>query len=160
MAQKNRKTVSLRGSRTYGYGNAQKHRGAGSRGGRGKAGSKKHKWHHFSKYHKGHFGHKGFKRPESGCIEIRKINVGFLSEHIERFVEEGYAKKTKKDLEVDLTKAGFHKLLGSGTIDKALIIKVGSYSERAKEKVEKAGGKIEGPPEPEVSSEGEKTKGK
>ena len=43
---------------------------------------------------------------------------------------------------IDLTEMGYDKLLGSGRIDRALNITVGSASARAIEKVEAAGGSV------------------
>jgi len=89
MAHRDRKIIKKRGSRSCGYGNAQKHRGAGSRGGRGMAGSKKHKWSYVSKYMPGYFGTKGFKRPRRVVREIKTINVGDIEKNLDRFVDEG-----------------------------------------------------------------------
>ena len=43
---------------------------------------------------------------------------------------------------INLTEMGYDKLLGSGRIDRALNITVGSASARAIEKVEAAGGSV------------------
>src|SRR3989338_3046822 len=44
----------------------------------------------------------------------------------------------------DLGRFGYNKLLGTGKISRAITVKVGTCSKKAKEKIEKAGGKIEG----------------
>ncbi len=147
MAHGDRRTGRKRGSRTHGYGNAQKHRGAGSRGGRGMAGSKKHKWQRISKNEPGRFGRKGFKRP--GSSKLNAVNVGQLSEDILRYVESGIAKESKGAYDVDLAAAGIDKLLGAGAVDKRLNIKVGGCSPKARGKIEAAGGSVE------TTSEGE-----
>lgn len=144
MAQKNRKTHKKRGSRTHGYGNAQKHRGAGSRGGRGRGGSNKQKWSYFSKYVKGHFGHKGFKRPQSTISSPLTLNVGALSERVSELEAQGAVEKKGKKTTIDLSKAGVDKLLGAGRVDQPFTVIVSAASTKAREKIEAAGGAIEG----------------
>jgi len=77
MAHKDRKIRSKRGTRTCGWGGAQKHRGAGSRGGRGMAGSKKQKWCRISKYFPDYFGQHGFIRHSAvvKTAENKTINI-------------------------------------------------------------------------------------
>ncbi len=49
----------------------------------------------------------------------------------------------KKGLrEIDLSKLGYGKLLGRGEIKQKLTVKVEKFSASAKEKLEKAGGKL------------------
>lgn len=143
MAHKDRKTQKKRGSRTHGYGNTQKHRGAGSRGGHGMAGSKKHMWQHVSKFMPDHFGHRGFKRPEIVTCHDKTINLGDLDSSVEKLVKNKLAVKSGNSYAVDLSALGFDKLLGSGTVRNKLNVKVGKCSSKAKEKIEAAGGKLE-----------------
>ncbi|MFH1836140.1 MAG: uL15 family ribosomal protein [Methanobacteriota archaeon] len=143
MAQKDKKTQSMRGTRTCGYGNTQKHRGAGSRGGRGLAGSKKHKWNWVSKNLPGHFGRSGFTRHKSTIKRVSFLNIGDLDGLCEVWELEGKVKKTKGVLEVDLSSFGFDKLLGSGKVSGKYNIKVDSCSQKALEKIEALGGKVE-----------------
>lgn len=142
MAHKDRKGRNMRGSRTYGYGNTQKHRGAGSRGGRGMAGSKKHKWMHVSKYMPGYFGRSGFKRPESQVKDVKAINVGYISENLKPLFESGFLKKDKDFYVVNLGEKGFNKLLGAGRVSNKFVIEVGECSEKARLKIEAAGGRV------------------
>jgi len=143
MAHGDRKVRRMRGSRNHGYGNTQKHRGAGSRGGRGMAGSKKHRWVRVSKYMPGYFGSKGFTRPRSLVSRIRTVNVGWLSERIGKLVEAGVASESGGVYTVDLGAAGYGKLLGDGLVDVKLNVKVDTCSPRAREKIEAAGGSVE-----------------
>ena len=143
MAHGDRRTRKMRGSRMHGYGNTQKHRGAGSRGGHGMAGSKKHKWHFVSKYMLGYFGEKGFKRHHGQQPSEELINVGYLSAHMERLVAEGKATGSKGSYTIDLTAAGYTKLLGAGKVDKKIKLKIAGCSAKAKEKIEAAGGAVE-----------------
>jgi large subunit ribosomal protein L15 len=142
MAHNERKIRKKRGSRTCGYGNTQKHRGAGSRGGRGMAGSKKHKWSYVSKYMPGYFGSKGFKRPESVIKKIKAINVGEVEGILERLINEKTVRLKNKRYPLDLRGMGYDKLLGSGRISHPTAIAVDSYSKLALKKVEDAGGEI------------------
>jgi len=153
MAHKDRKTQKKRGSRNHGYGNTQKHRGAGSRGGHGMAGSKKHKWQHVSKYMPDHFGHKGFKRPQEIVHTDKCINLGELSESLEKLVKNKMAEKSGGSYKVDLSALGFDKLLGSGSVKHKLHVKVNKCSSKAKEKIEASGGKVEADIAGEVEGE-------
>ena len=85
-------------------------------------------------------GSRGF-RPVRQKI-INAINVGDLALQLDRLTEEGAAKQAGKMVEVDLGKAGYQKLLGSGGISQPLRIIVAETSERAQEKVGRAGGEI------------------
>lgn len=131
MQRKRKKVIKLRGSKTHGYGSKKKHRGAGSRGGRGYAGSKKHKKTWIRKYEPEHIGKRGFKSLRQRGLKkaVRTVNIGEL----ERLAE------GKKEL--DLSKLGYDKVLGSGQLKKALNVKASSFSKRAEEKIKKAKGK-------------------
>lgn len=130
--RKRKKVIKMRGSKTHGYGSKKKHRGAGSRGGRGYAGSKKHKKTWIKKYEPGHIGKRGFKSLRQRGLKkaIRAVNVGDLEK-----LAEG-----KK--EIDLSKQGYDKVIGSGQLKKALTVKAAQFSKKAEEKIKKAKGKI------------------
>jgi len=142
MATKDRRVKRMRGSRMHGWGNTQKHRGAGSRGGHGMAGSKKHKWHYISKYFPDYFGSRGFTRHSADKDDVT-MNVGYITEHLEAFVAEGKAKKSGDAYELDLGKAGYTKLLGAGSVNVKLKVKVAKCSASAKKKIEAQGGSVE-----------------
>ena len=139
------KTRKLRGRKTAGYGARKKHRGAGSRGGRGMAGSGKRadqkKTLILTKYGKSYYGKKGFTVP--GKKYGREINLDQLSRKLPEFIKNGFAKKDK-EVNVDLKKAGYTKLLGRGKLEEKYLIKIKSFSKKAKEKVEQLGGEITG----------------
>ncbi len=61
---------------------------------------------------------------------------------LDRLIEEGSAKQAGNMVEVDLGKAGYQKLLGNGVISQPLRIIVAKTSERAQEKIGRAGGEI------------------
>jgi len=105
-------------------------RGAGLRGGRGNAGLLKHRYMYMVKNMPDHFGRHGFKRPQSIVKKDKIINVGQLEELF----------PGKKD--IDLTKEGYDKLLGGGSIKTKIKIKIDSASEKAVAKIEDKGGKV------------------
>ncbi len=144
MKFKRKKVVKQRGSKTHGWGSMKKHRGAGNRGGRGRAGSGKRadqKKPSFWKSKEWKYGIYGFKTPKSR--KERTINVGHLNNILETLLQKGIAEKKQDSIFVDLSKLKIDKLLGAGTINKKVIIKVKSFTEKAKQKIEQAGGAIQ-----------------
>lgn len=123
-----KKSRGMRGSMTHGYGSKKKHRGKGSKGGKGFAGSTKHKKQMVLAKNPDHFGHTGFH--PLGKTENKIINIGDL-ENLARGKNE-----------INLEELGYQKLLGNGEISSPLTIHVAQSSKSAKEKIEKAGGKI------------------
>jgi large subunit ribosomal protein L15 len=123
------KTKKFRGSMTHGRGK-KAGRGAGLRGGKGNAGLLKHRYMHMVKNMPDHFGKYGFKRHPSITKRNKTINVGQL--------EDTFPDKK----EINLTKEGFDKLLGSGRLNKKLKIKVNEASEKAIAKIKDQGGEI------------------
>lgn len=136
------RTEKMRAKRTHGRGK-KAGRGAGKRGGRGNAGLHKHKYITTVKFDPKHFGRYGFKRPKLPSEEpITFTNVGQLEAQIEKYLKAGFARKAKDKLEIDLTSAGIDKLLGAGSIKTSLSIKVEAATEKAKKKIEAAGGEV------------------
>ena len=134
------RTKKLRGSRTHGRG--KKHgRGAGGRGGHGNAGLHKHKFKWMVKYDPMHFGRHGFTR-HAQMHEVRAINLEQLAARVPELEAAGHAKKAGAGFEIDLTAAGFDKLLGGGRAGSAFKITVQAASEQAKAKVQEAGGQV------------------
>jgi len=129
-----RKVRRLRGSRTHGYGQIGQHRHSGKQGGHGQAGLHKHKWSWLVQNDPDHFGRDPFRPPQYYDKAARWINVGDL---------DGMSGKSKSPLTLDLTAMGVEKLLGSGTVAKAFLVKVDSFTKRAQSKIEAAGGKIQ-----------------
>lgn len=139
-----KKVTKYRGSKTHGCGSMKKRRGAGNRGGRGLAGSGKRAGHKvqkiWKKFGKDYLGKREFKAPNK--IEVKGINLKDIELKLNYFLEKGFAKKGKDLIEVDLGKAGYNKLLGSGKINTKVKIKVKLCSKKAKEKLAKMGGEI------------------
>jgi len=119
-----RKIDRLRGKRTHGHGNTKNARGSGCTGGKGRAGSTKHK---FTKYYVD-FGQRIFLKPKT---KLKTITLEALSDMI----------KDKK--EINLKELGYDKILGKGNITKPVVFNNALVTAVAKEKIEKAGGKVQ-----------------
>ena len=136
---KRKKVTKYRGSKTHGGGSMKKRRGAGNRGGRGMAGSGKRadqkKQTILKKYGNAYFGKKGFK------LKKKEVNLINLYE-LDNIIENKQIKKEKDIYNINLTELKYTKLLGSGKISNKYNITVNSCSKKAKEKIEKLGGKV------------------
>lgn len=135
------RTKKFRGYRTHGRGK-KSGRGAGIIGGHGQAGLGKTGKIGMLKFDRDHYGRHGFKRPQCMVEANRTINVAELAEQVDRFVAMEFATKDGEAYTVDLTKAGIDKLLGNGNIDFAVNVIVSDVSEKARAKIEAAGGSI------------------
>lgn len=146
-----KKSRKKRGSRTHGWGAGKKHRGAGNRGGRGRAGMGKRgqqkKILPLSQGKKPVGQIANNNRGMSVVLErVKKsnvLNLVDLQNNMEKWTAEGKAEKTKTGYSINLEKIGYTKLLSQGEVTFKLNIKINSASEKAKEKLEAAGGKIE-----------------
>ncbi len=134
------KTKKYRGSRTFGAGTHKNRRGGGSRGGRGHAGGCKH--HFVRALQEGRaYGKHGFKRPPKVVTKYASINVGELDQISEILLSKGMAKELDGTIQISLTDINVDKVLGSGQMTKKLTITASKFSETAKAKIEKLGGK-------------------
>src|SRR5271167_2467677 len=128
-----RKIRRMRGSRTMGFGQIGQHRHSGQQGGHGNAGLHKHKWSWMIINEPDHFGKRQYTVP--GARDVAKwLNIGQL--------ESMATGPSDGPVTLDLTSMGVEKLLGSGTVKRAFNVKVEFFTERAKTKLEEAGGKI------------------
>jgi large subunit ribosomal protein L15 len=132
-----RKVRKLRGSRTHGYGQIGQHRHSGKQGGHGNAGLHKHKWSWLIINDPDHFRRDPFKPPSWHKVS-KWTNVGELSSFASGAADGGAG----GPVSIDLRSQGVEKLLGGGDVTRAYHVKVALYTERAKEKLEEAGGKI------------------
>ncbi len=132
-----RKIRKQRGSRFHGWGQVGQHRKTGGKGGAGKAGLHKHKWTWTVKFDPGHFGEKGFTTPTTKR-DGRWVNVGQLDSFAL-----GVTENKEKAGIINLFEMGYDKLLGQGQVQGTYKIIVGKFSEKAKRKIEEAGGSIE-----------------
>ncbi len=140
MTTRLRKTRKLRGEVCMGYGRVGKHRKHA--GGRGLAGGQHHHRIHFDKYHPGYFGKVGMRefhlkknlywRPEINLDKIWSLVPADIKEK---------TKSTKEALTIDVTKLGFHKVLGKGVLPKIpIIVKAKFFSRVAEKRIKAAGG--------------------
>ena len=123
-----------------GYGRVGKHRK--HPGGRGMAGGQHHHRIYMDKYHPGYFGKVGMRqfhlkknlhwRPS---VNLDKIWSLVPAEHKEK------AKSSKEALTIDVTKLGYHKVLGKGQLPAvALIVKAKFFSRIAEKRIKSVGG--------------------
>ena len=134
------KRSKYRGSRTCGGGTHKNRRGAGNRGGRGRAGINAH---HFVKWYKDMggpvFGKNGFCNQIA--TEVISIDVGVLDQIVPSLLAQGIAKQEGDTVVINAADMGIMKVLGSGRVTKKLSISASAFSETAKAKIEKMGGK-------------------
>lgn len=139
-----KKNVKQRGSTTHGWGSMKKHRGAGNRGGRGMAGSGKRADHKkqsiFKEYGTSYFGRRGFNLPMRK--KMRSVNVSDLEAGLPNLISKNLIKEENKKYVIDLKQLGYDKLLGGGKITKPFIITADFASQKAVERVKKAGGEV------------------
>jgi large subunit ribosomal protein L15 len=141
VVNKVKKVHKYRGGTTHGGGSRKKRRGAGSRGGRGNAGTGKRAGQ--KKAGVGNvLGRSGF-RPRRMIIVTKAINVGrFTPLFVEKLVKSGKAVKENDLTTIDLSKIGYDKLLGTGTISLKLKLIITKFTPSAEEKIKAAGGEI------------------
>jgi large subunit ribosomal protein L15 len=136
------KRSKYRGSRTCGGGTHKNRRGAGNRGGRGRAGINAH---HFVKWYKEMggpvFGKDGFSN--SSQIAVTVMDVGSIDQIIPSLLAQGIAKNEGDAIVINTADMGINKVLGSGKVTKKLNISAQAFSESAKIKIEKMGGKTQ-----------------
>lgn len=136
------KRSKYRGSRTCGGGTHKNRRGAGNRGGRGRAGINAH---HFVKWYKEMggpvFGKDGFSN--SSQLTVTVMDVGIIDQIIPSLLAQGIAKNDGDAIVINTADMGINKVLGSGKVTKKLNISAQAFSESAKIKIEKMGGKTQ-----------------
>ena len=126
-----KKVRRMRGSHTHGWGAKKKHRGAGSRGGRGQAGMLKHKKSWMLKNDPHHFGGRGFKIP----MEVRNNEKAITIKDVDVLA------RSLRKTEIDVSEYGYDKVLSNGKLTQPLTIKAKKIVDKAKKKIEEAGGK-------------------
>ena len=136
------KRSKYRGSRTCGGGTHKNRRGAGNRGGRGRAGINAH---HFVKWYKEMggpvFGKNGFSNSSQTTVTV--IDVGIIDQIIPSLLAQGIAKNEGDFIKINTADIGIEKVLGSGKVTKKMNISAQAFSESAKAKIEKMGGKTQ-----------------
>jgi len=136
------KRSKYRGSRTCGGGTHKNRRGAGNRGGRGRAGINAH---HFVKWYREMggpvFGKDGFSH--TPVIAVSAMDIGIIDQIVPSLVAQGIAKNEGDAIVINTADIGIDKVLGSGKVTKKLNISAQAFSESAKVKIEKMGGKAQ-----------------
>ena len=138
---KRKKNSRQRAGTTHGWGSMKKHRGAGHRGGRGRAGTGKRgdaKKPSIWKNRK-YFGKLGFTSLSKKQVTI---NLKQIDDNAVNWAKRGLISSASDVYEVNLSKLGYDKLLGTGKVTKKLNIMVDSASPRAIDKVGQAGGNV------------------
>lgn len=144
MVARLRKVRHQRGSRTHGWGTSGQHRASGMRGGFGDSGRYRHKKSRLIRnkefVHMHYVGKKGFTSvPQMHC-QGKTLNLKQLSAMVDKLVFEKKAQVEGEKVAVDLGQMGFRKLLGMGSISRAVRVKVDQCSESALKKLQEAGG--------------------
>ena len=114
------------------------------RGGFGKAGRFRHKKSYMIR-HGLSIGKKGFTSiNKKKGLEPETLNLSQLSEIVDKRVsaKEATAEAKSGKVEVDLNQLGFKKLLGMGSINYPVLVKVDKCSESALSKIKEAGGEV------------------
>ncbi len=152
MRKYKRKIRKFRGSRVCGYGRVGQHRKTGQRAGRGKTTQwkKAMKSYYLKQKELGFpdpdwdFGKKGFKRPQDTVrlSKVNTMNIKELDQSIESLVLSNKAKKSGNTFEINLAELNVQKILGRGSITKAVNVSVNRASKQAQQKIEAAGGKV------------------
>ncbi len=143
VVRRRKKSRKLRGrTRTMSWGRIGQHRKSGSRGGFGAVGYQKHKRFWMIKYAPNWYGKHGFTRPPRIVAEINSINVGEINEIAQYLLSTGNPVKEDEKIIIDVTELGFNKVLGGGRVTVPIKLITPSITERAREKIEKAGGEV------------------
>ncbi|MFW9981043.1 MAG: uL15m family ribosomal protein [Candidatus Thorarchaeota archaeon] len=146
--RKSKKINKMRGRRASGYGHTKGHRASGQRGGKGMAGSKKHHYIKVMQENPRYFGKWGFKRPQKLIDNLVVLNIGDIDEAADRLVERELATMTGKQYNIDVSKLGIDRILGSGKVTRKLnLTGVKAITPRAREKITGIGGTIDLPEE-------------
>jgi len=136
---KNRKK---RGHVSAGHGRIGKHRK--HPGGRGNAGGQHHHRILFDKYHPGHFGKVGMRwfHLKRNMMHRPEINLDRLWTLVsDEILAKAKASKDGKAPVIDVTKCGFYKVLGKGSLPNIpVIVKAKHFSKTAETKIKQAGG--------------------
>ena len=143
MSTNKKKTRKLRGHVSHGHGHISKHRK--HPGGRGNAGGQHHHRINFDKYHPGYFGKVGMRNfhvhPNQVNQYCPSINLDKIWSIVSEQTRTKYADNEKKAPVIDISRAGFFKVLGRGNLPKQpVIVKARFFSKIAEKKIKEVGG--------------------
>ena len=139
VVNKRKKFTRHRASFTHGGGSKKKRRGAGNRGGIGMSGTGKRSDQKKPRVWKNqkYFGKHGFSSQHKGEQSINIDDMLIL------------LNKSDSQDTIDLTKTGYHKLLGRGSLTQKVTITVHTASKQAAKKISEAGGTLKLSPKKE-----------
>ena len=141
MTARLRKTRKLRGSVSCGGGRIGKHRKHS--GGRGNAGGLTHMRTAMDRYHPGYFGKIGmrFFHLKRNKLFSPSVNVDKLWSLVQSSTLSHYAKNKDRVPVIDVTKAGYFKVLGKGFLPaQPVVVKAKFFSKKAERKIKSVGG--------------------
>ena len=141
MTARLRKIRKLRGSVSCGGGRIGKHRKHS--GGRGNAGGLTHMRTAMDRYHPGYFGKKGIRTfaLQRNRLFAPTINIDKVWTLITEQSRKLYAENKDRVPVIDVTKAGFFKVLGKGFMPaQPVVIKAKFFSKIAERKIKAVGG--------------------
>lgn len=141
MTTRFRNTRKLRGSVSCGGGRIGKHRKHS--GGRGNAGGLTHNRTAMDRYHPGYFGKIGIRQFHLTRNKLHKptVNIDKLWSLVTEGTRNTYANNKDRVAVIDVTKAGYSKVLGKGMLPKQpVVIKAKWFSKIAERKIKAVGG--------------------
>ena len=141
MTARLKKTRRMRGSVSFGGGRIGKHRKHS--GGRGNAGGLTHNRTAMDRYHPGYFGKIGmrFFNLKRNKLHKPSVNIDKLWSLVTEGTRKTYSNQKDRVPVIDVTKAGFHKVLGKGMLpQQPVVIKAKFFSKIAEKKIKAAGG--------------------
>ncbi|EGR27178.1 ribosomal protein, putative [Ichthyophthirius multifiliis] len=133
----------LRGHVSHGHGRIGKHRKGGCRGGRGLAGGMHHHRILMQKWHPGYFGKKGIRtfHYNKNAHHQPVVNIDKLWSLVSEETRTKYALVKDKAPVIDVTKAGFFKVLGKGRLPaQPVVVKAKFFSKTAERRIKAVGG--------------------
>ena len=141
MTARLRKARKLRGSVSCGGGRIGKHRKHS--GGRGNAGGLQHNRTAMDRYHPGYFGKKGIRRfnLQRNRLYAPTINLEKVWSLVTEQSRKLYASNKDRVPVIDVTKAGYFKVLGKGFLpSQPVVVKAKFFSNIAERKIRAVGG--------------------
>lgn len=144
VVKRRKKITKMRGTRTHGWGLV--HRNSGQRGGAGNAGrgkkshsNKPSNW--LDKENPRYFGKHGFihQGPLSDQVII---NIYEVEDKLPQWIAEKKATLKDGKYDINLQTIGYTKLLSTGKATKKLMLTINSATEKAIQKITKAGGAV------------------
>ena len=141
MTARLRKIRKLRGSVSCGGGRIGKHRKHS--GGRGNAGGLQHNRTAMDRYHPGYFGKKGIRHfaLQRNTLFQPIINLDKIWNLVTDNSRKTYAENKDRVPVIDVTKAGYFKVLGKGFLpSQPVVVKAKFFSKIAEKKIKAVGG--------------------